>query len=106
MTDTELIAALHTFWDNFPGMVRLIDRNHRVIAANPTANDKGFTEGVMCATVGDPAIHRECKHGVMFATGKAQTDNVLPDRIRGWMPVEGHPDLCVHFAVMIPDVNP
>ena len=38
----------------------------------------------------------------MFKTGEAQTDNVIPDRVRGWMPVQGRDDVCVHFAVMIP----
>lgn len=32
----------------------------------------------------------------------AQTDIVLGDRIRGWVPVTGREDVCVHFALPIP----
>ena len=50
-----------------------------------------------------PEIHRGCKLAEMFRSGEARTDRVIPDRVRGWMPVQGYPDLCVHFAVMIPE---
>lgn len=103
MNDEELIAAFHALWDNFPGMARLIDNHHTVLAANPLAAEKGFTPGINCATVGDRTIHRQCKHGAMFREEKAQTDNVLKDRIRGWMPVSGREDICIHFALPIPE---
>ena len=80
-----------------------IDPHHHVIAANPVALEKGFAPGCVCAKVGAPEIHRQCKLTRLFQTGEAQTDNVIEDRIRGWMPVEGYPDLSVHFAVMIPE---
>lgn len=102
MDEAEVIEAFHCFWDGFPGMARLIDRQHRVVAANPFAEERGFAEGVVCANVGDPSLHRECKLQEMYCDGSAKTDNVLPDRIRGWMPVKGHPDLCVHFALPLP----
>lgn len=103
MNDAELIEAFHALWDNFPGMARLIDRNHTVLAANPAAEAKGFVPDALCAAVGDPAIHRQCKHGKMFREGAAQTDAVLEDRIRGWMPVAGREDVCVHFALPLPE---
>ncbi len=99
----EVIGMFHRMWDGFPGLARLIDRNHHVIAANPVALEKGFAPGCVCAKVGAPEIHRQCKLTRLFQTGEAQTDNVIEDRIRGWMPVEGYPDLSVHFAVMIPE---
>lgn len=103
MADEELVSAFHTMWDEFPGMARLIDVNHVVIAANPFAEERGFVKGAVCAKLGDPTIHKGCKHHKMFSTGEAQYDNVMPDRIRGWMPVKGHPNLCVHFAISIPE---
>ena len=103
MTDEELIAQFHTMWDGFPGLARLIDHNHRVMAANPIAQEKGFVEGATCAKVGDPAIHRGCKLARLIKDGQAVTDRVIPDRVRGWMPVAGRPDVCVHFAVLIPE---
>lgn len=103
MTDEEVIEQFHVMWDGFPGMARLIRRDHVVLAANVAAERKGFSCGAICAKVGDPAIHRRCKLGVLFAEGNPQSDNVLPDRVRGWVPVRGRDDLCVHFAVMIPE---
>lgn len=100
--DEKLIEEFHAMWDNFPGLARLIDAHHTVLAANPRAEAAGFAPGCTCAKVGDPAIHRKCKLHTMFQTGEAQTDNVLPDRVRGWMPVAGRDDVCVHFAVPIP----
>lgn len=96
------LEAFHGMWDEFPGMARLIDRKHRVIAVNPAAAANGFEPGCICAQVGDPAIHRKCKLAKMFETGEAQTDAFIPGRIRGWMPVSGEPGLCVHFALPIP----
>lgn len=103
MTDDEVVAAFHAMWDGFPSMARLIDERHVVVAANPIAEERGFVEGAVCAKVGDPAIHRKCKLRAMFESGEALCDHVLADRIRGWMPVKGRPDLCVHFAIPIPE---
>ena len=103
MADEQTVSAFHMMWDEFPGMARLIDDKHVVIAANPFAEERGFVEGVVCVKLGDPAIHKGCKHHAMFKSGKAQWDHVMEDRVRGWMPVKGHPDLCVHFAISIPE---
>ncbi len=102
MNDEKVIESFHLMWDTFPGLARLIDTHHTVIAVNPVAASKGFGAGCTCSKVGDPAIHKGCKLAKMFKGGEAITDNVLPDRIRGWMPVPGREDLCVHFAVMLP----
>jgi hypothetical protein len=103
MTDDELVTRFHEMWDGFPGLARLIDSHHTVIASNPIAQQRGFAEGAMCAKVGGPELHANCKLGAFFKNGEAVTDHVLDDRIRGWMPVEGRPDVCIHFAVMIPE---
>ena len=98
----EVIKAFHLMWDAFPGMARLIDRWHRVIAANPIAQSKGFVPDVLCAKVASPDIHKKCKMAVTLKTGEAHADRVIEDRIRGWQPVPDYPDLVVHFAIMIP----
>lgn len=103
MTDEELVSRFHAMWDGFPGLARLIDADHRVLAANPIASEKGFTEGAVCAKVGGPDLHRACKLACFFRDGMPITDHVLEDRVRGWMPVAGRDDACVHFAVMIPE---
>ena len=96
-----LIASFHRTWDAFPGIARLIDRQHRILASNPMAEKAGFIVGAICAKIGEPASHRGCKMGKMFETGKSQTDQVLHGRIRGWFPVEGFPDFCIHFGLPI-----
>jgi len=103
MTDEELIEQFHAMWDKFPGLARLIDAKHNVLAANPIARERGFVEGAICAKVGGPELHAKCKLNQMFATGQPMTDHVLADRVRGWIPVAGRDDVCVHFAVMIPE---
>lgn len=100
--EDELIAEFHRMWDGFPGLARLVDARHTVLASNGIAAEKGFAPGCICAKVGDSSLHRECKLRACLATGEPQTDNVLPDRIRGWMPVAGRDDVCVHFAIQIP----
>jgi hypothetical protein len=100
----ELIREFHRFWDVFPGIARLITKNHRILASNSIAAEKGFVEGAICAQVGTgPNAHRKCKLNKMFADKVGYTDRVLGDRVRGWAPVEGYDDVCVHFTVMIPE---
>ena len=98
----ELIEKFHLMWDSFPGLARLISKDFKVIASNKIAQEKGFVEGVTCTRVGDPITHRGCKMRKMFESKEAFVDNVLEDRVRGWMPIEGYDDVCVHFTVMIP----
>lgn len=98
----QLAAQFHRMWDDFPGVARLIDRRHMVLASNPIAVKAVFSAGSICAKVGQPESHRGCKMMKMFQTGIAQTDHVLPDRIRGWMPISGYPDVCVHFGLPLP----
>ena len=62
----ELIVAFHRTWDAFPGIARLIDRQHRILASNPMAEKAGFIVGAMCAKIGEPASHKGCKMRKMF----------------------------------------
>jgi len=101
--DEEIISAFHATWDRFPGLARLIRSDHVVLAANPFAEAQGFTEGACCAKVGDPKIHRMCGLSTMMKEHRAVTDSVIPGRVRGWVPVDGRDDLCVHFAVFVPE---
>ena len=57
----ELIEVFHALWDGFPGMARLIDRDHHILAANDTAIARHFEPGGICAQVNDPKFHRACK---------------------------------------------
>ena len=101
MDNSKAIEMFHCMWDCFPGIARLIDKDHNILAANETAIDKGFKPGMRCCDV--PGSHKECKFAAAFKNHKGYTDNVLEGKIRGWMPVEGFPDLIVHFTVVIPE---
>lgn len=98
-----IILAFHKMWDGFPGIARLINKKHIVLASNKTAEEKGFTEGIVCARVGSPESHKGCMANLALKTQTAQLDKKLGDRIRGWIPLEGHEDLLVHFTLPIPE---
>ena len=99
----EIILAFHQMWDSFPGIARLINNRHIILASNKTAEEKGFTEGIVCARVGAPESHKGCMANLTLKTQTAQLDRMLKDRIRGWIPLEGHKDLFVHFTLPIPE---
>lgn len=101
----DILKAFHTLWDAFPGPVRLIDKSHKIIAANNIAQEKGFIPDKCCATVGEPCSHRGCKSALMLKTGLAQIDRPSIDRVRGWIPLAGYPDIYVHFTLMLPEEN-
>lgn len=97
------IEQFHRMWDAFPGMARLIGADHRIVAANEAARAKGFVEDAVCARVGTPVSHRGCLMQEMLADGQGRIDRPAPDRIRGWLPVCGRPELFVHFTLLIPE---
>ncbi len=101
----ELIQNFHQMWDNFPGMVRLIDSKNNVLAVNEKAAAFGFTEERLCVQVGKPEIHRNCKKYLALANQEAQVDRPSVDKLRGWIPVAGYPDVVVHFTLAIPDME-
>ena len=98
----ELIEEFHRMWDGFPGMARLISVDHKILAANEAARAKGFAEGQVCAQVGAPQSHKGCLMQKMLDTGEGQVD--MPDvaKARGWLPVQGHEDVFVHFTLPLP----
>lgn len=102
-TYQKAIEAFHMMWDGFPGYARLITNRHQIVASNASASNAGFETGKICARVNSPSSHAGCKMAKMFAEGKAQTDIVIPGKIRGWIPVQGYADLTVHFTLAIPE---
>ncbi|AKG35810.1 hypothetical protein [Paenibacillus durus] len=101
--DEAVIHSFHQMWDGFPGIARLINKKHVVLASNKTAEQKGFTEGIVCARVGAPESHKGCMANVMLKTQTAQLDRTAEDKVRGWIPVEGYEELFVHFTLAIPE---
>lgn len=99
MEQQELINEFHRLWDSFPGMVRLIDRHHKVIAANEAARRKGFVEGSCCSRIGPVCSHKGCKSRNALLERKAFVDRPNPDTIRGWMPITDINDMFIHFTI-------
>lgn len=105
MTDgpyAEAIRAFHLMWGAYPGMARLVDKRHTIIAANAAAQAQGLIPGKSCAAAGSRELHKKCRMAITFKTGEGHADRVFDDRIRCWHPVQGYPDLAVNFVVMIP----
>ena len=94
----ELVRAFHLMWDNYPEMVRLIDRKFNIIAGNTAFYKVGGQDGVKCNT-GDPAFHKGCR--AMNAL-KTQETKTMSSEVEGivwetyWIPVSD--DYYVHFT--------
>lgn len=101
-----LVESFHKMWDTFPGFARLIDKNFIILASNPAAVERGFLPGECCAKFGTPAAHRGCLARKTLKEQVAHIDRPTDTTLRGWMPVEGHPDLYVHFRLQLPEQNP
>ena len=101
----ELIRAFHLTWDAFPGTARLIDKGNHVLAVNQAAAAAGLTEGQVCAKIGAPESHRGCRKALALSTQTAQVDRPIENKIRAWVPVEGYPEVVVHFSVILPECD-
>ena len=44
-----LIESFHEMWDAFPGMARLINSKHEILASNQNAQEKGYIPGADAA---------------------------------------------------------
>ena len=95
----ELISAFHAIWGAFPGMARLINQKHEILASNGSAQKKGFEPGAICAQVPSPQAHKGCLLTKAIQTGQAQFDQPNEHLFRGWVPVWGHDGIVVHFSI-------
>ena len=55
-----LIESFHEMWNAFPGMARLINSKHEILASNQNAQEKGYIPGAICASVPPDNGHRGC----------------------------------------------
>ncbi len=97
----ELISAFHKLWDAFPGMARLINRKHEILASNESAQKKGFVPGAICAQVVSSNAHKGCLLAKTIQTGQAQYDQPNEHLLRGWVPVLGYEEIVVHFSISL-----
>lgn len=101
----ELIAAFHLTWDNFPGVTRLIDKGNLVLASNKAAVTAALLPGQICAKIGAPESHRGCRKALALRTATPQIDRPAEGKIRAWIPVDGWPEVVVHFGLVLPNPN-
>ncbi len=99
----ELIRAFHLTWDAFPGIARLIGKENHVLAVNQAAEAAGLTDGQICANIGAPESHKGCRKALALSTRTAQVDRPIPGKVRAWIPIDGYPEVVVHFSVMLPE---
>ncbi len=97
----ELISAFHKLWDAFPGMARLINKKHEILASNESAQKKGFVPSAICAQVASPNAHKGCLLAKTIQTGQAQYDRPNEHLLRGWVPVLGYEEIVVHFSISL-----
>ncbi len=94
----ELVRAFHLMWDNYPEMVRLIDRKFNIIAGNTAFYKVGGQDGVKCNT-GDPAFHKGCQAMSALKTQETKTKSSEVEGVTWetyWIPVSD--DYYVHFT--------
>ncbi|MDT4377073.1 MAG: hypothetical protein ACOX1S_15325 [Anaerostipes sp.] len=101
----DLIQAFKTTWDFFPGAVRLIDKGNVTIAVNRFASEHGMEAGQICAKMGAPESHRGCLKNAALVEQEGKIDSPTTDKIRGWLPIEGYPEVVVHFSLSLPDAK-
>ena len=99
MEKEKLVESFHKMWDAFPGMARLINKNHEILAANNIAVNRGFIPGAICAKVGKPESHKGCLMAKALKTREGQFDCPNENLVRGWLPVKGCDDVVVHFSI-------
>lgn len=99
MVDKKVIEAFHIMWDSFPGSVRLIHKNHTVLAANEIASKAGFDVETLCFKVGTPESHRGCKANLALSTKTGQAVRSSDGKIRYWLPVKDCNDVYVHVTL-------
>lgn len=101
-TEEKLIENFHAMWDAFPGMARLINSKHEILAANAVAVEKGFVPGAICASVATANAHKGCLLAKTLQEHKGQFDMPSEKLIRGWLPVQGEDGIVVHFSISLP----
>lgn len=103
--DSQLAEAFHLMYDHFPETVMLIHKSREVLAVNKAGALSGLAAGMFCNKQGSPEVHQGClANKALSAQSAAWMKYPAPNRagdtaIAFWLPVSGHPDIYVHFAV-------
>ena len=100
-----VIDAFHMMWDTFPERARLIHKDRTVLAVNRAAEKIGMTAGSHCYDGSPRRAPRGClankalrENAGMYSASPEGT------RMPFWIPVDGVPDVYVHFSIPSPVV--
>jgi hypothetical protein len=103
MDDSKAIEAFHLMWGNFPEPVALVHKSREVIAVNAICLSTGRMEaGMNCAKPGLSDSHKGCLANKALDARKAAFRKIkygTREIISFWVPVDGYPELFVHFGV-------
>ena len=100
MDEQKLIEAFQLMWGKYPEQVRLIRKDHTIVAGNESYMRFGGPVGTKC-NVGDPSMHAGCRAIESLKAGETKT---VAHEIEGekyesfWVPVAGTADYYVHFT--------
>lgn len=102
MVDSKVIEAFHLMWGNFPEPATLVHKSREVIAVNAACEVIGRVKGMNCATHGAPEAHRGCLANQALSAQQSAFKKITfgeKELISYWLPVDGYPELFVHFGV-------
>jgi hypothetical protein len=97
-----LEKAFQLMWGNFPEAVQLTYKNREVIALNKASLKLGRSTGVKCSLRGKPEDHRGCLANQAMITQQPMFKKIKfygKEIITYWLPVDGYPDIFIHFAI-------
>jgi hypothetical protein len=97
-----LEKAFQLMWGKFPEAVQLTYKDREVIALNDASLKLGRSTGTKCSSRGAPEDHRGCLANQAMSTQQAVFRKVTfkgKEIITYWLPVDGYPDVFIHFAL-------
>lgn len=97
-----LEKAFQLMWGNFPEPVQLTHKNREIIALNDACVKFGRSKGMKCSSHGAPEGHRGCLANQALRTQQPvfkKTKYGEREITTYWLPVDGYPDLFIHFSV-------
>ena len=103
--DSKVIESFHLMYDDFPEPAMLIHKSREMLAVNKACKLLGVAPGMFCNKQGKPEVHKGClADKALKAQCAAWMKYPAPNRpddsaIAFWLPVNGYPDIYVHFAV-------
>jgi len=102
--EAQLAEAFHLMFDNFPEGVQLTHKSKRIVALNAAMEARGREVGMVCATHGPAESHRGCLANKALQEQRARwrQADTRPNGLKPivyWVPLPGHPDYFLHFAI-------